>query len=84
MAGKYSNHIEEAMRYTFSNLNERQRRLFAATEAIKLGHGGVAYVASVLGCNRRTIERGLGELESPAPPPPPDRARKKGADASGA
>lgn len=81
MLAKYPDHIEQAMRYTFSNLNERQRRLFAATEAIKLGHGGIAYVSFVLGCHRRTIERGLNELENPQPPLRPDQARKKGVDA---
>ncbi len=79
MVAKYPARVEDAMRYTFANLNERQRRLFAATEALKLGHGGIAYVAEVLGCHRRTVERGLGELENPGPLPPPERARKKGA-----
>ena len=32
------------MRYAFSTLNERQRRLFAASEALKLGHGGIVHV----------------------------------------
>jgi hypothetical protein len=78
MVAKYPLCVEEAMRYTFSTLNERQRRLFAATEAIKLGHGGIAYVAQLLDCHRRTIERGLMELCHPNPPLPPERARKKG------
>jgi hypothetical protein len=33
--------VEQAMRLTFSSLNERQRRLYAAAEALKLGHGGL-------------------------------------------
>ena len=36
---------------TFSTLNERQRRLFAASEALKLGHGGNVYVAQLLNCH---------------------------------
>jgi hypothetical protein len=84
MVAKYPPRVEDAMRYTFANLNERQRRLFAATEALKLGHGGIAYVASVLGCHRRTVERGLGELDGREPPPPPEQARKKGAGESDA
>ena len=78
MTTKYPQPVEEAMRYTFSTLNERQRRLFAASEAVKLGHGGIAYIAQLLGCHRRTIERGLNELRHPDPPLPPHRARKKG------
>ena len=75
----YPRPVEEAMCYTFSTLNERQRRLFAATEALKLGHGGIAYVARLLACHRRTIERGLNELRQPDSLLPPHRARKKGA-----
>ncbi len=51
MITEYSRPVEEAMRYTFSTLNERQRRLFAASEALKLGHGGIAYIAQLLDCH---------------------------------
>jgi hypothetical protein len=81
---KYSVVVERAMRYTFANLNERQRRLYAATEAIKLGHGGIVYLSWVLGCHRRTIERGLDDLAHSDRPLLPDQARKKGVDASAA
>ena len=74
----YPRPVEEAMCYTSSTLNERQRRLFAATEALKLGQGGIAYVARLLACHRRTIERGLNELRQPDSLLPPHRARKKG------
>ena len=84
MIPMYAPHVKEAMRFTFSTLNERQRRLYAATEALKLGHGGIAYVAQLLDCHRRTIERGLLELRHPGSPLPPERARKKGAVGSGA
>jgi hypothetical protein len=78
MITEYSRPVEEAMRYTFSTLNERQRRLFAASEALKLGYGGIAYIAQLLDCHRRTIERGLNELRHPDSLLPPHRARKKG------
>jgi hypothetical protein len=81
MITKYPRPVEEAMRYTFSTLNERPRRLFAASEALRLGHGGIAYIAQLLDCHRRTIARGLNELRHPAPLAPPHRARKKGAAA---
>lgn len=81
MITKYPVVVEEAMQMTFSSLNERQRRLYAAVEALKLGHGGVSYVSRVLGCDRKTIRRGLQELDQPCPFPP-NQARKKGADAA--
>ena len=78
MITTYPRPVEEAMRYTFSTLNENQRRLYAATEALKLGYGGIAYIAELLDCHRRTIERGLKELRRPDSLLPPHRARKKG------
>jgi hypothetical protein len=84
MITNYPQPVEEAMRYTFSTLNERQRRLFAASEALKLGRGGIVYIAQLLDCHRRTIERGLNELRYPASLLPPHRARKKGAAAKAA
>ncbi len=75
---KYPESVEQAMRFTFATLNERQRRFFAATEALKLGHGGIAYIAQLLDTHRRTIERGLKELQHPGSLMPPQQARKKG------
>ena len=78
MVTSYSAVIEQVMRFTFDSLNERQRRIYAANEAMKLGHGGIGYVADLFGCHRRTIERGLNELHQLALPLPPHQARKKG------
>lgn len=84
MIAKYPPQVEQAMRFTFASLNERQRRIYAASEALKLGHGGIVYLADLLGCHRRTIERGRSELrQADAQLPPqlsPQRARKKGVD----
>ncbi len=44
-------------------LTERTRRLWAATEARALGHGGIATVERATGVSRSTIARGLRELE---------------------
>ena len=51
----------EAMRAT---LDERGRRRWCAAEARSHGRGGIAAVARVTGVSRRTIDRGLVELES--------------------
>jgi hypothetical protein len=45
-----------------TNLTERARRLFAASEASALGHGGVAIVSRATGLARNTIKAGLHEL----------------------
>jgi hypothetical protein len=74
----YSTVVEQAMLLTYHSLNERQRRLYAASEALKLGHGGVNYVSHLLGCHRKTVQRGLVDLFNGEPPLPADQARKKG------
>jgi transposase len=45
-------------------LNERQRRLWAASEAMALGYGGVMTVANATGLSRTTITRGIDELRN--------------------
>jgi hypothetical protein len=44
-------------------LNERARRLWAATEALMLGHGGVTAVAKATGLAESTIRLGRSQLE---------------------
>jgi hypothetical protein len=70
---------EGAMRRLFDSLNERDRRLYAAAEALKLGRGGLLYLTRLFDCNPKTIRRGLRELQEPSCVPP-GRSRKKGAD----
>jgi Rhodopirellula transposase DDE domain len=43
-------------------LNERQRRVWAASEARALGYGGIAAVARATGISEDTVGRGLKEL----------------------
>ena len=45
-------------------LNERDRRLFAASEARAAGRGGIAAVSRTTGIARSTIGRGLADLRS--------------------
>jgi transposase len=45
-----------------SVLDERQRRLWAATEAQSLPHGGVSVVARATGLSRSTVHTGMREL----------------------
>lgn len=45
-----------------STMNVRQRRLFAAYEAERIGPGGISQVARITGLDRKTIRRGVDEL----------------------
>ena len=78
MLTSYPADVEQAMLFTYASLNERQRRLYAANEALKLGHGGIAYVARLFDCHRKTVQRGLAELQHGDSTVPPNQARKKG------
>jgi hypothetical protein len=61
-------------------LDERGRRLWAATEALSLGHGGVATVARATGLAASTVRLGKQELLSPSPSTDsPRRVRQQGA-----
>jgi hypothetical protein len=60
-------------------LTERSRRLWAATEAQALGHGGIALVERATGISRSTIQRGMQELASGASAEDPERVRRPGA-----
>ena len=59
----YLAEIEQKMQRFFAWLSEKDRRRYAAVEAAKLGHGGVEYIARVLGGDPQTIRQGLRELE---------------------
>jgi hypothetical protein len=45
-----------------SMLDEKQRRLYAGLESLKLGHGGDAHIASILGMDPHTVAKGRKEL----------------------
>lgn len=61
-------HIEHIIRDKFIALepllDERSRRLWAATEAKALGYGGQTLVAKATGLSRNTVHAGLRELEA--------------------
>ncbi|MCK4277044.1 MAG: ISAzo13 family transposase, partial [Phycisphaerae bacterium] len=48
-------------------LNERTRRLWAGTEAVAWGRGGIAAVRRVTGLSRNTIVRGMREMTQANP-----------------
>jgi transposase len=56
--------MEERILMMLPQLNERQRRLFLASEAIVYGRGGIAEVIRISGASRNTIKRGIEELKS--------------------
>ncbi len=60
------------------HLDERGLRLFAASEALAAGRGGIAAVSAVTGVARSTIGRGLNELAAQDKAPAQKRVRRTG------
>ncbi len=60
----YNPEHEDIMRLYCASLPEDHRRRYAAVEALKIGRGGITYVAKVLGMSRRTIYTGIRELDA--------------------
>jgi hypothetical protein len=59
-------------------LDERLLRLWAATEAQALGHGGITAVAAATGLSRTTISAGIAEIQSGAAAEVDGRVRRPG------
>jgi hypothetical protein len=63
MMEPYPPKVEALMKRLYQTLSEKDKRRYAAVEALKLGHGGQSYIAQILSCSRNTIAEGLKELE---------------------
>lgn len=63
MKVRYSPTIEEEMRRFYKTLSEKDKRRYAGIEALKLGHGGIGYIAQVLGCRPQTVSQGVKEVQ---------------------
>lgn len=70
---------EQKMRDFAQTLSEKDRRRFAAIEAVQRGYGGIVYIAGVLGCSTKTIERGIQDLDQLPDDPAAGRVRRPGA-----
>ncbi len=70
--------IKKKYRLIEPHLTERGRRIWAGSEAIILGHGGVQAVHEATGLAWATVDRGVTELRKKAKPLKAGRIRKKG------
>ena len=69
--------IREKLSRMWPHLNERGRRMVAASEAAHIGYGGVTLISQACGLSRVTITKGIRELEES--PLPAHRTRGPGA-----
>ena len=70
--------IEQLLRQYSQSLSEKDRRHFAAVEALTLGHGGTTDIAHILGCAPHTIQEGIRERKQWPDDPAGKRMRKPG------
>src|SRR5260370_6550211 len=59
-------------------LNERQWRQYVATEARRIGVGGISQVARKAGVTRKMIRKGIAEVEAGTLYQPGERISKQG------
>jgi hypothetical protein len=62
----------------FSRLDEQQRRLYAAVESKRIGHGGDRLLSLITGLNVETIRQGRRELDAGLIDTPLGRIRRPG------
>jgi transposase len=72
-----STEIKDRFARVAESLDERTRRLVAASEALALGWGGISATSRATGLSRATIRLGIAELHG-APAADPGRIRRPG------
>jgi transposase len=70
--------LKEKINSFLPNLNERQARLYLASEAIMLGRGGKQKISSIAKVSRVRIDKGILELEEAKGSNLKDQVRKAG------
>ena len=75
---KTSTTLQRKLASVWALLDERTRRLMAASEAQTLGYGGISQVRRACGLSRQAIARGMQEIEA-GTAPLPGRVRRPGA-----
>ena len=62
---KYTKEIESQMVRYFSSLSEKDKRHYAALEALKLGYGGRRYISQLFGISEYRLRKGIDEIKNP-------------------
>jgi len=61
---KYDDATEATMRLYYSQLSEKDKRHYAAVEAMKLPYGGKGYIVKVLNISYNSIRKGIKEMKT--------------------
>ena len=60
--------VKQKFRAAWPHLDERTRRIMAATEAVSVGYGGISVVRRACGLSRKAISKGIRELHGRGTP----------------
>lgn len=77
MIKPYTQTLEFQMQELYNRLPEKNRRLYAGIEALKLPYGGISYIARLFDCARDTVLLGMQELNEEETLPQ-NRSRREG------
>ena len=61
----YNKETESKMLLHFSQLNEKEKRLYASMEVLRLGYGGQKYIIELFGISDYRVRAGVAELNNP-------------------
>jgi transposase len=70
--------IKQRIDINIQHLNERQSRLYLASEALSYEWGGISLISKLSGKSPKTIQKGIKELKKEIPPAPENRIRHAG------
>ncbi len=62
---KYTEETERQMVRSFSSLSEKDKRHYAAVEALKLAYGGRRYISQLFGISEYRLRKGINEIKNP-------------------
>ncbi len=60
----YEKTVEDEMKQFYDSLSEKDKRRYAAIEVRKLAYGAKQYISNILGCDYKTIEKGLSDFKN--------------------
>ena len=60
----YPTEIEQHMQRFYQTLSEKDRRRYAAIEALKLGYGGISDICQLFDCDYRAVAHGIEDFHS--------------------
>ncbi len=59
---RYDTDLEQQMQKLYNSLNEKDKRRYSAIEVLKLAYGGKKYICELFGCDLKTLNQGIKDI----------------------